>query len=236
MTHGQISRRAALPLATTVRLVDELTRHGLLARDEQRRVRIGNRMWELAQRASPVRTLRETAMQFMSDLHHVVGHSVQLGILDGEEVLFVERLIAPGAVVNITRIGGRLPLHASSSGLVLLAHAPAELRERMLRRPRQAYTTDTITDAKALRATLAEVRRNGYAFCPGHIHPDATGISVPVRVAGQVVAALGLVVPNDEHAWPLVRPLQLTGLAVERALGGRPGRPEAEAGEPERPR
>lgn len=106
----------------------------------------------------------------------------------------------------------------------------------MLRRPRQAYTTDTITDAKALRTALAEVRRNGYAFCPGHIHPDATGISVPVRVAGQVVAALGLVVPNDEHAWPLVRPLQLTGLAVERALGGRPGRPEAEAGDPERPR
>ncbi|MEV0828491.1 IclR family transcriptional regulator [Nonomuraea rubra] len=197
MTHGQISRRAALPLATTVRLVDELTRHGLLARDEQRRVRIGNRMWELAQRASPVRTLRETAMQFMSDLHHVVGHSVQLGILDGEEVLLVEHLIAPGAVVNITRIGGRLPLHASSSGLVL-------------------------------RATLAEVRRNGYAFCPGHIHPDATGISMPIRVAGQVVAALGLVVPDDEHAWPRVRPPQLTGLAVERALGGRPGRPEAE--------
>ncbi|GAA4931247.1 hypothetical protein GCM10023334_038380 [Nonomuraea thailandensis] len=69
--------RAALPLATTVRLVDELTRHGLPARDEQRRVRIGTRMWEPAQRASPVRTLRETAMQFMGDLHHVVGPSLR---------------------------------------------------------------------------------------------------------------------------------------------------------------
>ncbi|MEV1002493.1 IclR family transcriptional regulator [Nonomuraea sp. NPDC050202] len=236
LTVSQISRRAALPLATTVRLVDELTRHGLLARDEQRRVRIGNRLWELAQRASPVRRLRETAMQFMGDLHHVVGHSVQLGILDGEEVLFVERLIAPGAVVTVTQIGGRLPLHASSGGLVLLAHAPAELRERVLRRPLQAYTPHTITDGRTLRAALAEVRRNGFAFCPGHIHPDATGISVPVRMAGHVVAALGLVVPNDEHAWPLVRPLQLTGLALERALEGQqPGRPAAaEAGDPER--
>jgi DNA-binding IclR family transcriptional regulator len=218
LTVSQISRRAALPLATAVRLVEELTRHGLLARDEQRQVRIGNRLWELAQRASPVRRLRETAMQFMGDLHSVVGHSVQLGILDGEEVLFVERLIAPGAVVTVTQIGGRLPLHASSAGLVLLAHAPADVRNRVLRGPLQAYTPHTITDQRALRAALAEVRRNGFAFCPGHIRPNATGISVPVRVAGRVVAALGLVVPNDEHAWSLVRSLQITAMALSRAL------------------
>ncbi len=218
LTVSQISRRAALPLATTVRLVEELTRHGLLARDEQRRVRIGNRLWELAQRASPVRTLRETAMQFMSDLHSVVGHSAQLGILDGEEVLFIERLIAPGAVVTVTQIGGRLPLHASSAGLVLLAHAPADLRNRVLRGPLQPYTPHTITDQRTLRTALAEVRQNGFAFSPGHIRPNATGISVPVRVAGRVVAALGLVVPNEEHAWSLARPLQITGMALSRAL------------------
>ncbi|MBB2914236.1 DNA-binding IclR family transcriptional regulator [Streptosporangium becharense] len=223
LTVSQISRRAALPLATAVRLVEELTRHGLLARDEQRRVRIGNRLWELAQRASPMRTLRETAMQFMGDLHGVVGHSAQLGILDGEEVLFIERLIAPGAVVTVTQIGGRLPLHASSAGLVLLAHAPADVRDRVLRGPLQTYTPHTITDQRALRTALAEVRRNGFAFCPGHIRPNATGISVPVRVAGRVVAALGLVVPNDEHAWSLVRSLQITGMALSRALDVRAG-------------
>ncbi|WP_344982222.1 IclR family transcriptional regulator [Streptosporangium fragile] len=218
LTVSQISRRAALPLATTIRLVDELTRHGLLARDERRRVRIGNRMWELAQRASPVRTLRETAMQFMGDLHHVVGHSTQLGILDGDEVLFVERLVAPGAVVNITKIGGRLPLHASSAGLVLLATACSEVKARVLRGPLTAFTPHTITDPRTLRATLADVSRHGLAFCPGHIHPDATGIAVPVRAAGRVVAALGLVVPNDGNAWSLTRPLQLAGMALSRAL------------------
>ncbi|WP_106400954.1 IclR family transcriptional regulator [Actinocorallia populi] len=220
LTVSEISRRAALPQATTARLVKELVEHGLLARDEQRRVRIGNRMWELAERASPLRGLREVALQYMGDLHSIVGHSTQLGVLDGTEALFVERLTAPEAVVNVTRVGGRLPLHASSAGLVLLTHAPAELRERILRGPLPGFTPNTITDPRALRAELAEVRRRGFAFCPGHIHPDATGLAVPVRAHGRVVAALGLVVPNDDTAWPLNRHLQLTGLALSRALSG----------------
>ncbi|MFI0350050.1 IclR family transcriptional regulator [Actinomadura sp. 9N407] len=218
LTVSAISRRAALPVATTARLVREMIGHGLLARDGRRRVRIGTRMWELAERASPVLGLRQAALQYMGDLHAVVGHSTQLGVLDGDEVLFVERLTAPGAVVNITRIGGRLPLHASSGGLVLLAHAPAEVQERIVRVPLTVLTTQTIGDERALRTELAEIRRRGFAFCPGHIHPDATGIAVPVRQNGEVVAALGLVVPNDDTAWPLHRPLQLAGLALSRAL------------------
>ncbi|TDC44682.1 IclR family transcriptional regulator [Actinomadura sp. KC345] len=218
LTVGEIARRAVLPPATAARLVNEMTRHGLLARDGRRGVRIGTRMWELAERASPIQSLREAAMQSMGDLQSVVGHSVQLGVLDGDEVLFVERLTAPDAVVNFTRVGGRLPLNASSSGLVLLTHAGAGFRERIVKGPLPTYTPRTIGGERALRAELAEVRRRGFAFCPGHIHPDATGIAVPVRQHGQVVAALGLVVPNDDAAWTLTRPLQLAGLALSRAL------------------
>ncbi|MFI0350186.1 IclR family transcriptional regulator [Actinomadura sp. 9N407] len=223
LTVGEISRRAVLPQATAARLVKEMTRHGLLTRDQQRRVRIGTRMWELAERASPMQVLREAALQYMGDLQAVVGHSTQLGVLDAGEVLFVERLTAPESVVNLTRIGGRLPLHASSAGLVLLTHAPAEVQEQIIQGPLPALTPRTIVDERALRAELAEVRRRGFAFCPGHIHPDATGIAVPVRQNGRVVAALGLIVPNDGAAWSLHRHLQLTGLALSRALSAVPG-------------
>ncbi|WP_150253117.1 IclR family transcriptional regulator [Nocardiopsis deserti] len=218
LTLSEVSRRARLPLATTARLVKEMTRHGLLDRDEQRQVLIGTRMWELAERASPVKDLREAALQYMGDLHSVVGHSNQLGVMEGDEVLFVERLTAPGSVVNVTRIAGRLPLHASSAGLVLLAHAPGQRQERVLEGPLAAYTPHTLVDGRALRAEMAEVRRRGFAFCPGHIHTDATGIAVPVRQDGRVVAALGLVVPNDEAAWTFSRPLVLAGLALGRVL------------------
>ncbi|GAA3194451.1 IclR family transcriptional regulator [Actinocorallia longicatena] len=215
---SELSRRADLPLATTARLVDELTRHGLLSRDELRRVCVGTRMWELAERASPVLGLRQAALQSMHDLQAVVGHSTQLGILDSDQVLFVERLAVPGSTPNVTRTAGRLPLHASASGLVLLAHAPADIRDRVVQGPLPGFTEATLREEHALRRALAEVRDRGFAFCPGHIHPDATGIAVPVRTRGRVVAALGLVVPNDDVAWSLIRPLQVAGLHLSRAL------------------
>ncbi|GLY75288.1 IclR family transcriptional regulator domain-containing protein [Actinoallomurus iriomotensis] len=65
-------------------------------------------------------------------------------MLEGREALFVERLSVPGSVVNITRIAGRLPLHASSAGLVLLAWAAAELREQILAGPLERYTPHTL--------------------------------------------------------------------------------------------
>ncbi|WP_343231378.1 IclR family transcriptional regulator [Saccharopolyspora ipomoeae] len=219
LTVTDISRRADLPLPTAGRLVGELVRHGLLHRDEQRRVRIGVRLWELAQRASPTLRLRDVVMPFLEDVHAVVGHSAQLGVLDGDEVLFVERLSAPRAVVNLTRIAGRLPLHVSSAGQVLLAHSSPDLQERVLSGPLPAMTAETITDADALRTVLARVRTRGFAFCAGHVHPDATGAAVPLRGAdGRVVAALSLVIPNDEHAWSRVALLQSTARAVDRAM------------------
>ena len=112
---SDIARRAGLHVATASRLIDELVGHGWLRRDSDRKIRIGVRLWELASRASTTLGLREAAMPFMEDLHAVVGHHTQLGVLEDREVLFIERLSAPGAVINITRVAGRLPLHVSSS-------------------------------------------------------------------------------------------------------------------------
>ncbi|HEV7472224.1 MAG TPA: IclR family transcriptional regulator [Pseudonocardia sp.] len=213
-----IARRSGLPVATASRLIAELVGHGLLAREPDRRIRVGVRLWELGQRASPTLGLREAAMPFLADLHDVVGHHIQLGVLEGDEVLFVERLSAPGAVINYTRIAGRLPLHASSSGLVLLAHSPGELQERVLAAPLARYTANTITDPGRLRGTLAGIRRDGYVLCAGHIHPEATGIAVPVRSDTQVVAAVAAIVPNDEHARAAVPALRAAARGIGRLL------------------
>ncbi len=216
---SEIARRADLHVATASRLISVLVDHGLLAREPDRRVRIGVRLWELASRASPTLSLREAAMPFMEDLHAVVGQHTQLGVLDGDEVLFLERLSAPGAVINITRIAGRLPLHASSSGLVLLANGPYDLQERILARPMKAYTKNTITTANRLRSQLAEVRRHGYAFNPGHIHDDACGIAVPIRGReNTVIAALAVIVPNDRTARAHITALRAAARGISRQL------------------
>lgn len=216
----ELARDAGLPLSTASRLIDDMVGLRLLRRDNARRVRIGVRLWELASRASPTRGLRDAALPVMEDVHAVVGHHVQLGVREEDEVLFVERLSAPNSVVNVTRIAGRLPLHASSSGLVLLAHAPVPMQDRILAGARTALTDRTITDAGRLRTFLAEVRHTGVAFCPGFIHADATGIAVPLRdPADRVVAALSVIVPNDEQAILHVPVLQAAARGVRRALG-----------------
>lgn len=217
---SEIARRSGLHLATASRLVAELVDHGMLARESDRRVRVGVRMWELALRASPTSTLRDTALPFMEDVHAVVNHHVQLGVLDGDEVIFLERLSAPGAVVNYTRIAGRLPLYASSSGLVLLAFGSTELQDRVLSAPMVPYTANTITTPDRLRAALAEIRRQRYAWCPGHIHLEALGVAVPVRDArGTTVAALSAIISNDAEGRTVIGILMTASRGITRTLG-----------------
>jgi DNA-binding IclR family transcriptional regulator len=231
---SEIARRAGLHPATTSRLISELVAHGLLAREADRRVRIGVRMWELALRASPALSLRQAAMPFMEDAHAVIRHHVQLGMLDGDEVIFVERLTAPGAVINYSRIAGRLPLHVSSSGLVLLAHGPHSLQERVLARPLFfTYTANTISTPRRLRAVLAEVRRQGFAFCLGHVHEDALGIAVPVRDGAVVVAALSAIVPVDADGKAVIGVLTAAAQGISRSLSC-PGNPVSAEPEPRR--
>jgi DNA-binding IclR family transcriptional regulator len=230
---SEIARRSGLHPATASRLIAELSTHGLLAREPDRRVRIGTRMWELALRASPARGLRDTAMPFMEDAHAVIGHHVQLGLLDGAEVIFAERLSAPVAVINYSRIAGRLPLHVSSSGLVLLAYGPLDLQERVLGGPLASYTPSTVSSSRRLRAVLAEIRRQGFAFCPGHVHPEALGIAVPVRDGAQaVVAALSAIVPVASDGKAVTAVLTAAARGIGRALAGAPRRPAGLAGGP----
>src|SRR5205823_14099251 len=126
------------------------------------------------------------------------------------------------AVINYSQIAGRLPAHISSCGHVLLAYAPADVRERVLNRPMRRYTTATITTPDQLERAWAAVRKQGYALLAGHVHEDATGIAVPVRNAlTEVVAALSIIVPNDAHADSGIPALLAAARGVTRTLSGR---------------
>jgi DNA-binding IclR family transcriptional regulator len=216
---SEIARRSGLHVATASRLVGQLVEQGLLARRPDGSVRVGMRLWELASRAAPTRTMRDAALPFLEDLHAVVGHHAQLAVRDGDEVIFLERLSARDAVINFSRIAGRLPLHISSSGVVLLAYGPPELRERVLAGPLEARTAATVTSPDRLRALLSRVRQQGFTLLPGHVHEDATGIAVPVRDGlGEVVASLSVIVPNDDRAPSAVPVLLAAARGIGRAL------------------
>lgn len=230
LTVSQVARRAGLPAATAHRLTAALLSHGLLERSDDGLLRVGVRLWELASRAPRALGLREAAMPFMEDVHAVTRQHVQLSVLEGDDVLFIERLSARNAVINLVTIGGRMPVNASSSGLVMVAFSPPERQEELLARPMRSYTPATITDPARLRRELAEVRRVGYAVTDGHVHLDATGIAVPVSGPGNVVvAALAVVVPStDTQPRQHVSTLLAAARGISRALGAALPAPSAE--------
>lgn len=217
-TASEIGRRASLPPSTAHRIVDDLVQAGLLERDEDRRVRLGLRLWELGLRGSHVLRLRQAAMAPMERVQAALREHTQLAVLEQDEALFLERLSHPQAGANITRVAGRLPLNASSSGLVLWANADAEVRERILAAPMRALTPATPTDPDELRRLLTRVRRQGYVIAPGTVDTVSTGVAVPIRYRGDVVAALSVVLPRDTAPEPAVATLRGAARETEQAL------------------
>lgn len=215
---AEIGRRAGLPSSTAHRIVDELVDAGLLERDEDRRVHLGMRLWELALRGSTALRLRQAALPHMEQVQARIREHTQLAVLEQDEALFLERLSHPDAGANITRIAGRLPLHASSSGLVLLAHAPSALRERVLAGPLRSLAPETVTEAARLRRLIAEVRRAGVVVAPGSIEAVSTGVAVPIRDAGEVVAALSVVLPRETDPAAAIQALREAAAGIEAAL------------------
>lgn len=221
LTVAALARRAGLPLTTAYRMVDELTAEGLLERKGAGRLFIGTRLWEVVSRSSPVIGLREAALPHMEDVQVVIGHHTALGVLDGEEVLYIERLGSRSSTVNITAAAKRLPIHGASSGLVLLAYSAATFQEQVLARPLAKFTEHTVTDAAQLRRRLADVRRQGYCAMAGIIVPESSGVAVPVfGPEGNVVAALSVVVPIHGENIPATVPvLKAAARGISRALG-----------------
>jgi DNA-binding IclR family transcriptional regulator len=182
-------------------------------------------MWELASRSSETVSLRDAAMPFMDDLHAAVRQHTQLAVLEGSEVLYVERKSARGAdVVNITRTASRLPATACSSGLVLLAYASVETQEKVLAEPVKAFTRYTEIDPARLRHHLAEARYRGYAVVKGWVHEETAGVAVPVWGRGnEVVAALAVLLNNKPGVVaPVLPALLTTARGISRVLGAKP--------------
>lgn len=215
---AEIAQRAELPSSSAHRIVGDLVAEGLLERDDEGRIRLGMRLWELALRGSSALRLRQAALPHMERVQARIREHTQLAVLERNEALFLERLSDPDAGANITRIAGRLPLNASSSGLVLLAHADPALRERVLAGPLHAVSPETVTDAATLRAQLATIRRRGFVVAPGSIESVSTGVAVPVRDRGEVVAALSVVLPRDAGTQDPVEALLAAARAIEEDL------------------
>lgn len=157
----------------------------------------------------------------MEDLYVVTRENVQLAVRQGTELVFVERIAGRAAVPVLTRVGGRFALHATGVGLVLLAHAPAEVQETVLSGTLRRFTNQTITDPAKLRGVLATVRAQGYAIGDRLVTDDALSVAAPILGENDnVVAALSLVVAaQDAQVRALINAVRTAARGISRAIG-----------------
>ncbi len=219
-TLREIAARAGLPLSTTHRIVGDLLDWGALERDEHGKLHIGIRLRELGTLAPRGLDLRELARPVMEDLFAALDHDVHLAVRDGAESVCVERIVAPGSLRVPVKVGGRWALPPTGTGRVLLAHAPPQVRERVLAVPVHRYTSRTITDPERLRGVLADVRRKGYAVIDRELDEESISVAAPIRAAGQrVVAALSVIAPYDAvQADALAPAVRTAANGISRAL------------------
>jgi DNA-binding IclR family transcriptional regulator len=213
---GELSRRSGIPMSSALRLAARLLEWGALERGEDGRFAIGLRLLEVASLAPRGHGLRQVAMPFMSDLAEVTHQHVQLAVREGTEATLVERLSARQATPVQYRAGGRLPLHSTAIGLVLLAYAPHDTQEQFLAEPMYREPDNQLISPSVMRRTLADVRRERLAIYRRQDR-DAVIIAVAAPIYGEgdsVVAALGVLLP-EQGAQP-----RRIGLAVLTAAQG----------------
>jgi DNA-binding IclR family transcriptional regulator len=162
-------------------------------------------------------------MPFMGDLEDVTRQHVLLAVRDGEEALLVERLSSHQAMPVLYRVGGRLPLHSTGVGLVLLAFAESAFQERVLTQPLVHEPEKVAVSPAALRRTLAEVRREGLATIRRRAPEPLVTVAAPIFGADdQIAAALSVVVPAENAEPRLLGPAVRTAArSISRGLGAR---------------
>lgn len=223
LTLSMIAERSGIPLSTVHRLVAEWVTWGGLARQADGRYCLGMRLWELGVQTPTARNLRTIALPYLEDLYEATREHVHLAVLDGRDALYLEKLSGHHAARLASRVGGRLPLHATGVGQVLLAHAPVDVIQGYLAEPLQRFSPQTVTEPGELRRRLAGIRSHGIARLEEELTTGSSSVAAPIRDrTGQVVAALSVVTRTAPESYPdQEQAVRVAAQGVSRALGYR---------------
>lgn len=195
---AELGRRTGLAKGTLHRVVGDLVAARLLERTANG-YRLSGLVFELGMRASVERRLLEVATPFMEDLRERTRETVHLGVLEGQEVVYVAKIGGHRQAAAPSRVGGRMPLHCTAIGKVLLAHSAPELLAEVVAAGLTRRTPRTVIAPGALRRQLDRVVETGVAF---EYEESAVGI---VCVAAPVLDAEDRPVAAISVTGPVVR-------------------------------
>lgn len=222
---SELARRTGASKSSAHRIIWTLVEECLLEKVEETGLfRLTTTMRSLGQSAETAQSLHEAATMPLDQLRAVTSGTLQIGILDGVDVLYIERREGPGTIPVFRDIGSRNAAHATSSGKVLLAHLPREPQALALDQLRMRRKTPrTITTRAALVSELGLVRRQGYAENKGESEPGMCSLAAPVREPlGRVVASVSVAMYVDDVEAGLAHlaaPVTLAAARISAALG-----------------
>ncbi|MGF6884600.1 DNA-binding IclR family transcriptional regulator [Nocardia sp. GAS34] len=192
---AEIGRRTGIPKGTLHRVLADMVAVRLLERTEAG-YRLGGYLFELGMRASVERSLLEVAIPFLEELNGRIHETVHLGILDGTDVVYLTKIGGRRQASAPSRIGGRMPVHCTAIGKMLLAYVDRSLRDQVLAGPLRSYTPRTLVQPGILRRQLGRIATEGVAYEFEESTPGLVCVAAPVREADRVVAAISVAGPS----------------------------------------
>lgn len=234
---SELARRLGLGKSTVHRLLSTLATERLVERNPASgRYRLGIKLYELGAIVSSHLDLHEAVALHIDNLRNYTGETVHVAVLDGAEVVYIERRESPRTLRAFGRVGHRNFAHCTSTGKVLLAFRPPEEIERLIEgRELPPKTPYTITDPVRLRHELERVRLRGYAENINESEVGLASVAAPIRDArGRVVAAISVAGPVARFEGEAMRRFAAATLQtsdeISERLGYRAERARSRAG------
>ena len=229
---SELARRLELGKSTVHRALQTLAGEGFVVSVPGGRYRLGLKLYELGQHVAHAHEIRDPAHHHVRSLQQRTGETVQLSVLDGTDVVAIDRLESPDTLRALARTGFRSPAPASAEGRAILAHSDDAVLDEFL------DATPDEAGGAGLRRSLEQVRRDGYAVSHDGAGPGLHTVAAAVfDHRGRVVAGLALVAPasrlpqaRERDVGQLVRrsaeelSRDLASRGPAPSPGGRPGR------------
>ncbi|WP_028033011.1 IclR family transcriptional regulator [Chelativorans sp. J32] len=200
LTQTELAKLTGLHVSTCMRLLVNLRHHGFVTKDEDSgRYRLGYRLVALAEDARGNAGLVEVARPVMRDLCRAFNETVVLSVVSGDYRVDLEQVVGRQSIRRVVALGVEKPLYAGAAGRLLLSgFSEAELENYLKRVELEPLAPQTITEPAALRSSIMQIRKDGYAEGTQEQYPDSGyGIVAPVcGLRGEIIAALGVSVPR----------------------------------------
>lgn len=189
-TQTEVGEHLGVHRSTALRILESLTEGGLARRLPDGRYAVGHRLAGLAHLALEQFGLKDVAAEHLRGLGERCGHTVHLAALEGDRIVYVDKVDPVDGVRLYSQIGRPVTLHTAGVAKAILAHLPRERAAELLTGCDFArHTGTTITGAAAYREALDEALARGFAVDDGEYEDYVNCVAVPVRDSGGTVVA-----------------------------------------------